>query len=115
MGERSFFISTCILVGPGQGAVWKLPHREVDESYPGEYWMFEDPCKDELAWTLSQRFQHVFAVNSRAGVNLVSGRVKVVPFLLGPQFANFGSYPQIEDRKNDNMSSKLHGPRVHLA
>ena len=83
MGECSFFISTCILVGPGQGSVWKLPHREVDESYPGEYWMFEDPCKDELAWTLSQRFQHVFAVNSRAGVNLVSGRVKVVPFLLG--------------------------------
>ena len=39
--------------------------------------MFEDPCKDELAWTLSRRFQHVFAVNSRAGVNLVSGRVKV--------------------------------------
>ena len=77
MGERSFFISTCILVGPGQGAVWKLPHPEVDESYPGEYWMFEDPCTDELAWTLSRRFQHVFAVNSRAGVNLVSGRVKV--------------------------------------
>ena len=77
MGERSFFISSCILVGPGQGAVWKLPHPEVDESYPGEYWMLEDPCKDELAWTLSRRFQHVFAVNSRAGVNLVSGRVKV--------------------------------------
>ena len=49
----------------------------MDESYPGEYWIFENPSKDELAWTLSQRFQHVFAVNSRAGVNLVSGRVKV--------------------------------------
>ena len=31
------------------------------------------------------------------------------------QFANFGFYPQIEDRKNHNMSGKLHGPRVHLA
>ena len=37
---------------------------EVDQSYPGECWMFEDPCKDDLLGLLRHRFQHVFAVNS---------------------------------------------------
>jgi len=31
------------------------------------------------------------------------------------QSANFGPNPQNEGRKNGNMSSKLHGLRVHLA